>query len=269
MIKDISTARELTERIKKHLLSEGVEWQKSFSDGFTLGDPATAVRGIAVTFKPTMSVLKQAAARGLNFVISHEATFWEAFDPPYVMTADPTRQAKIAFAQENGLVVWRLHDHMHRMQPEPIFTELIRKLEWMPYFQWEQGIHRIEIPQIRLDELAIHVQTNLETSNVSVIGDPAMPVRTVGFGVHTLSTVLPALHASDVAIVGETAEYDTYEYVRDAIALGHKKGLIRIAHERLEAWGVAGFADWLRPVTPGIRLESLLTGDPFTVPRRI
>nr|ACL11853.1 hypothetical protein [Arthrobacter globiformis] len=176
------------------------------------------------------------------------------------------RRAKSHFVRDNDLVVWRLHDHMHRMSPEPVFSELLRVLGWSSSVTPEHGVHRLEIPPTRLDALAAQLQRDMRTQNVSVVGDPALLVRTVGFGAHGLSTVLPALHASDVAIVGETAEYDTYEYVRDAVALGLPKGLIRIAHERAEAWGVAGFADWVRVLAGDLRVESIETGDPFTVP---
>jgi putative NIF3 family GTP cyclohydrolase 1 type 2 len=263
---DLITARQLAESITAALAAEGVEWQKSNADGFTLGDPEVEVRGIAVTFKPTMHVLADAAARGLNVIVSHEGTFWDGFDSPFLLNDDPVRQRKIEFARENGLVVWRLHDHMHRMHPEPIFTFLLRQLGWEEHFGGLGAMHHFEIPETSLAELAVHLQQRLETDNVSVVGDLEMRVRSVGFGAHGLSTVLPALHLSDVAIVGETAEFDTYEYVRDAVALGQPKGLIRIAHERLEEWGVAGFGEWLRTVAPGIRIEAIDTGDPFIVP---
>lgn len=257
------TAQLLAERIREQLHTDGVTWEMSFADGFSMGDPEVQVRGVAATFKPTLGVLKQAAAKGLNVVISHEAAFWYGFDRLNVMPDDPTRRAKVEFVRANDMAVWRVHDHMHRRRPEPIFAGLLRKLDWTPYFSGR--LDRLEIPATRLDELAEYLQDKLETRNVSVVGNPAMTVRSVGFGIHVLSTVLPALRASDVAIVGETAEYDTYEYMRDAVALGHDKGLIRIAHERLEEWGVADFPPWLRRLTDGLPVEWLSNGDPFTV----
>lgn len=263
-----TTAQQLSERIKDQLAAEGVLWQPSHSDGFTLGDPSTIATGVAVTFKPTMHVLREAAERGLNIVISHEAAFWDGFDAPQFMADDPIRHAKTAFVHAHDMAVWRLHDHMHRMAPEPIFTELIEKVGWSSFFTADQGLHHLKIPELRLDELAAHLQSTLETRNISVVGDPAMLVRSVGFGIHVLSTLLPALRLSDVVIVGETAEYDAYEYMRDAVALGQPKGLIRIAHERLEEWGVARFADWMRPLAKGLPVEWISTGDPFNVPLR-
>ncbi|WP_426323529.1 Nif3-like dinuclear metal center hexameric protein [Microbacterium sp. E-13] len=266
MSADLVSARDISERIKAKLRSEGIEWQRSNADGFTLGDPDARVRGIAVTFKPTMSVLAEAVARGTNLLISHEATFWDGFDSPQLLSDDPIRRQKIAFARDHDLVVWRMHDHMHRIDPEPIFDQLIRRLGWASSFAGLQDLHRLEIDGTTLEALATHIQDRLDTANVSVVGDPSMVVRSVGFGVHGLSTVLPALNQADVAIVGETGEYDTYEYVRDAVALGQRRALIRIAHQRLEEWGVAGFAEWLRPLVPGLPLDTIDAGDPFIVP---
>jgi hypothetical protein len=74
------------------------------------------------------------------------------------------------------------------------------------------------------------------------------------------------LHNYDVALVGETPEHDSFEYVRDAVALGEKKGLVMISHEGLEEWGMEDFAGWLKPIVPELPVEWVPTGDPFEVP---
>ena len=46
-------------------------------NGFTFGDPETAVRGIAVTWMPTAEALREAAGRGLNLlVVSSRRWLW-------------------------------------------------------------------------------------------------------------------------------------------------------------------------------------------------
>ena len=224
------TALEVVERIKAKLATEGVPWSRSHFDGFHLGDPATALTGIAVTFQPGLDVLKRAAAKQKNFVICHESTFWDGFDPPQVMKDDPVHEAKIEFARENKLVVWRIHDHWHRRKPDPIFMGLARKLEWTSFYDLTTQPHHYSIPESTLEEVARHIQTKLNTLNVVAVGDRNLRVTTVGDCIHILSTVLPALHNFDVALVGETPEHDSFEYVRDAVALGEKKALIMISH---------------------------------------
>jgi putative NIF3 family GTP cyclohydrolase 1 type 2 len=261
----VATAQSIIDRVRAQLASDGVEWQRSNVDGFRVGDPAISVAGIAVTFQPTLAVLQQALQRGLNLVISHEAAFWEGFDAPQIMPDDPLRLAKEAFVLENDMAIWRIHDHLHRMTPEPVFTALLRKLGWTPV-PGSGPLPTVRVPEMRLDDLAQHLREALETDDITVVGDPSMPVQTIGSGAHILSSVLPALHSCDVAIAGETSEFDTFEYVRDANALGIPKAVIRISHERLEEWGMADFTEWLRPVVAELPVEWIPTGNPFIVP---
>jgi putative NIF3 family GTP cyclohydrolase 1 type 2 len=261
------SAVEVVERIKGKLAAEGVAWRPSHFDGFHLGSPETSVEGIAATFEPTLEVLQRAAARGKNFVICHESTFWDGFDPPQLMVNDPVHQMKIDFAQQNNMAVWRIHDHWHRRRPDPIFMGLARQLEWADDYDLTTRPHHFNIPQMSLEQVARHVQVKLETQNVIVVGERDLPVQTVGDCVHVLATVLPALHCCDVALVGETPEHDSFEYLRDAMALGDKKGLIMISHERLEEWGMRDFVSWVKPLVPELPVEWISTGDAFQVPK--
>jgi putative NIF3 family GTP cyclohydrolase 1 type 2 len=260
------TASQVVERIKKKSAEQGVVWGPSSFDGFHLGDPDTVVTGVATCFQSSFSVLRRAAAAKRNFVISHESTFWDGFDPVEVMLQDPVCQAKIQFAERNKMVVWRIHDHLHRRRPEPIFTALATKLGWSSYYVPDSRPRQYTIPEMTIEEVARHIQNRLGTQNVVVVGDRNLRVRTIGDCVHVLSTVLPAMRSCDVALVGETAQYDTFEYVRDAVTLGLKKGLIMISHEGLEEWGMQEYVDWLRPIVPEVPIAWISSGDPFRVP---
>jgi putative NIF3 family GTP cyclohydrolase 1 type 2 len=260
------TATDVVERIKKKLAAEGVAWGPSAFDKFHLGDPNTTVAGIAVTFEPTFDVLKRALAAKKNFVISHESTFWDGFDPVEVMLGDAVCQAKIRFAEQNRMAVWRIHDHWHRRRPDPIFVGLARKLEWTSYYSTDSRPRHYEIPEMSLEGVARYIQAKLGTRNVVVVGDPGLRVKTIGDCAHILSSVLPALRTCDVALVGETPEYATFEYLRDAMSLGMKKGVVMISHEGLEEWGMQTFAEWLKPAVPELSVEWINSGDPFEVP---
>ena len=67
-------------------LAHWVDWDKSV-DQFMHGDPDVDVKGIAVTWLATNAILRQAAAKGCNFVISHEGAFY----PHYVGTPSGDR----------------------------------------------------------------------------------------------------------------------------------------------------------------------------------
>ncbi|MGO9261511.1 MAG: Nif3-like dinuclear metal center hexameric protein [Bryobacteraceae bacterium] len=263
---DPLTAAQIVDRIKGKLAAEGVVWGPSNFDRFHLGDPNIPVIGIATTFQPTLRVLQRALAAKKNFVVAHESTFWDGFDPVEAFLQDPICQAKMRFAEQNHMAVWRIHDHWHRRKPDPIFVGLARKLEWAEYYKFEERPRHYEIPEMSLEEVARHIQQNLGTQNVVVVGDRHLRVRTIGDCAHILSSVLPALRTCDVALVGETPQHDTFEYLRDAMSLGMKKGVVMISHEGLEEWGMQACADWLKPLLPGLPVEWIATGDPFQVP---
>jgi putative NIF3 family GTP cyclohydrolase 1 type 2 len=260
------TAAHVVERIKKKLAEEGVIWGPSAFDKFHLGSPEIVVTGIATTFQSTFDVLQRSLSAKKNLVITHESTFWDGFDPVEVMLQDPVCQAKIRFTEQNHMAVFRIHDHWHRRRPDPIFTGLAGKLGWSSYYSVDVRPRRYQIPEMSLEEVARHIQRQLGTKNVVVVGDPAMRVNTIGDCAHVLSSVLPALSECDVALVGETPQHDTFEYVRDAVSLGLKKGVVMISHRGLEEWGMEICADWLRPLVPEVPIEWISSQDPFEIP---
>ena len=241
-------------------------WRASNFDGFKTGDPNVTLTGIATCFQPTFSVLRRAAASGKNFVVSHECAFWDGFDPIEVVKDDPVAQAKMRFAAEHKMAVWRIHDHWHARTPDPISLGMAEKLGWADRYSWERPRH-YTIPEMSLEELARYVQEKLETRNVVAVGDPKLRVKTVGDQAHILSAVLPGLRLCDAVIIGETPQHDTFEYLRDAVALGMNKGILMISHERLGRVGAwRRSRDGSGPAVPEVPVEWVSSGDPFVIP---
>jgi hypothetical protein len=73
------TAREVVAQIQQQI---GLPWNRETVDTFKAGNPDSPVRGIAVTMMATLDVLESASAKGLNFVITHEPTFYSHLDTP-------------------------------------------------------------------------------------------------------------------------------------------------------------------------------------------
>jgi len=110
------TARQLVAEIQKQV---GVEWQKDTVDTFKAGNPDTPVTGVAVTMMATMDVLQRASAKGLNFIITHEPTFYAHLDTPEgVPQDDQLHQGKYHRHQHQGgrteeLAHFALDDSQH------------------------------------------------------------------------------------------------------------------------------------------------------------
>jgi putative NIF3 family GTP cyclohydrolase 1 type 2 len=258
--KSTLTAGEILARIKSSL---GVPWNpSSYRDTFKAGGPDTVVTGISSTFMASLSVMQRSAKAGLNLIVTHEPTYWSDRDSIDVLQNDPLYKLKRDYAREHNLAVLRLHDHWHARVPDGIFTGWVKRLGWVQY-QTGEGLKRWTLPPTTLGELAKYVAKVLETRSVRVIGDPNLRVATVGRGSHALSGNMDVLPEVDCLLVSEAREYDSYEYVRDTIAAGAKKGAIFISHEAGEEAGMDEFAQWIKPIVPELPVQFVPTRDDF------
>lgn len=270
------TAGEVIDRVKKKLAENGVTFQDrpagrggapgmSTVDTYKLGDPATPVTGVATCWMSTFEVLRKAAARKLNLIITHEPTFWNHLDETQAVQEDPVYHAKRAFAERNRMVLWRFHDHWHRLSPDPIFAALTRQLGWQLSGGGRGAVY--VLPPTTLAAAARQVQERLGTRAVRIVGDPEQKISRVAMSAHTLSSCLAAMGNADAILMGEPREFDTFEYFRDARALGMPRGIIGISHDRLEEWGMREpCADWVRAVVPEVPVEPIAVEDWFWVP---
>jgi putative NIF3 family GTP cyclohydrolase 1 type 2 len=210
-------------------------------------------------------VIQRTIELGANLIVTHEPTFYGHLDDTGWLADDPVFRAKRALLDDNGIVVWRFHDHWHARQPDGVLTAVIEQLGWSgdvipsaPNF--------VRIPTVTLAELCEHVRVSLGVEALRVIGDPAQPCSSVGVligapGGQSQMSVLPYV---DVLIAGEVAEWETTEYVRDAIAQGTPKALIVAGHEPTEEPGMASFVEWVSPMFPGLPITHVPSGNPFT-----
>ncbi|HTT22731.1 MAG TPA: Nif3-like dinuclear metal center hexameric protein [Candidatus Sulfotelmatobacter sp.] len=258
------TARELVAEIQKQV---GVEWKKDTVDTFKAGNPDAPVTGVAVTMMATMDVLQRAAAKGLNFVITHEPTFYAHLDKPGgVPEDDPIWAEKRAFIEKHGLVVWRFHDHWHMREPDGIEAGNVHALG-CEKFQRPDNQYLFVIPETTVRELAKQVAEKLGSSVVRVVGDPEMKVTKVGFspGAAGSQREIHALEQDDVQVlmVGETREWETVEYAADAVSQGRSKALIVIGHIASEQLGMEECARWLKTFVKEVPVEFVPAKQPF------
>ncbi len=259
-------ANELVEKIKANLTCE---WSEETVDTYKGGDGSIAVTGIATTFLATLDVLKQAKAKGLNFIITHEPTFYDHKDNPLRHGNDPIVTAKQQFIEENGLVVWRFHDHWHRTSPDGIYKGMVAKLG-MENYSRDGSQFYFDIPKTTLKSLSESLKENFTKSTIRVVGDLDMEVTEIGLvlGAAGSNTQIKSLQKGDVQVViaGEVPEWETVEYIRDATSLGMKKGLILLGHANSEEAGMDYCADWLKTFISEVPVEFIPSGDPFWSP---
>ena len=264
------TAREVIARIQEHV---GIPWTQETVDTFKAGNPVTEVKGIAVTMMATLDVLQRAAAAGQNLIITHEPTFYNHLDRPDELEQkenDPVLAAKRAFIQEHGLVIWRFHDHWHRRKPDGIEAGMAHELRWEKV-QDSSNQYLFAIPQTDLEHLAADLKSLLKIRIVRVVGDPKLKVKKValvpgasGFGKETR-----ALEISDVQVLitGEPREWETVEYVADAVTEGQPKALIILGHIPSEQAGMEECVRWLRTFVNEVPIAFVPAREPFWAPK--
>jgi putative NIF3 family GTP cyclohydrolase 1 type 2 len=236
-------------------------------DVFKCGDPSHEVTAIVTTFLATYAVIEKTIALGANLIIAHEPVFYNHIDNVEWLQDDPIYLAKRRLLDEHGITVWRFHDYWHMHQPDGITTGTLRDLGWLNYAGNEQ-IEVLNFDGKPLNDLVNDIKAKLGVTHVRMVGDTAMLCKRVGLmlGAYGGSNHIAFMRQADLdtLIVGETNEWDTTEYVRDAINLGQPKALVVIGHEKSEEAGMKYLVEWLQPRLPGVSITHVPSGDPFT-----
>ena len=262
------TAQQIIDQIKANL---GIPWRSETVDTFKAGDPATPVTGIATTMMATLDVLKRASASGKNLVITHEPTFYGHQDQTadFEKEHDTVWAEKEAFIKEHHMVVWRFHDHWHRRTPDGIQAGMTRALGWHQ-FESETSPHLFVMPETTVKALAAQMKDRLGIRVLRVVGDPEMKVTQVamipgasGFPMHR-----QALQRKEVQVlvIGEVPEWETIEYVTDAVSEGKHKALILLGHIPSEQAGMEDCAAWLKTFIKSVPIDFVPTAEPFWQP---
>ncbi|MBN1398805.1 MAG: Nif3-like dinuclear metal center hexameric protein [Bacteroidetes bacterium] len=262
------TAVQIIDKIKQNT---GVPWREPTVDVFKAGDSTAAVTGIAVTMMATLDVLKQAAAKGHNLIITHETPFYSHFNPDVPMETyhDPVYEAKQAFIKEHKLVLWQFHDNIHAMKPDGILTGMVYTLGWK-YYRDRKNELVFHLPPTTLKDMAKELKEKLGISAMRVIGDPDASLTTVGlapgFGGFARNRELFQQNGVEVLIIGEAHEWEMGEYAADAVTAGMKKGMIILGHIPSEQAGMEESVRWLKKFITNVPIEFIPAKEPFWVP---
>jgi putative NIF3 family GTP cyclohydrolase 1 type 2 len=235
-------------------------------DTVKVGDPSQPVTGIVTTFLASCEVIDRAAELGANLIITHEPTFYGHLDHVDWLEGDDVYRHKRELLGQNGIVVWRCHDALHRHEPDGVIAGVLDDLGWEEYARPDNP-RVCEIPPITLSELAGLFKVRLGTTRVQAIGDPDRRYRTVGLMVGAAGGEAQIRFFQEtnveVLVVGELAEWETPEYVRDASHAGMKRAVLIVGHAASEEPGMRWLADWLRPRLPGVTVSHVPLRDAF------
>jgi putative NIF3 family GTP cyclohydrolase 1 type 2 len=216
-----------------------------------------------------MDVLKHAADANCNFVITHEPTFYGHNDDASRLGEDGVVAAKLAFIKKHNLVVWRFHDHWHRHQPDGVVQGMVEALGLGKQRRADEK-NLFDVPEATVREFAAALKKRLGARVVRVVGDPEMKFTKVALVVGAPGGLrqMNALQRDDVEVLlaGESPEWETTEYVRDAMQQGRRKAVVFLGHTNSEEAGMKHCAAWLKGFVADVPIKFIPAGDPFWTP---
>jgi putative NIF3 family GTP cyclohydrolase 1 type 2 len=247
-------ARDFLEHCRR--VAHWVNWDKTV-DTFMAGDPDAEVRGIATTWLATNARLREAAQRGLNFVIAHEGAFYQT----YVASELGQRHhaEKRALIEQLGLTLVRCHDTWDRMPDAGIPDAWADWLGFPTEPRPVESFYKVCLVEGRsLGQLAREVLGKvrpLGQDRVEVMGDFDRPVHrmAVGTGAATRIDAMAATGA-DVLLVSDdgihTTDSGLWSWDLDI-------PILVVSHATSELPGMMAMVDYLRKQFPGVPVEYL------------
>ena len=147
---------------------------------------------------------------------------------------------------------------------------VLHALGWENYYNPEARVVKLTAP-VSLEALAADVQKKLGAKVLRVVGDKQMKVTTIamqpgagGPAGHRRALQRPEV---EVLLIGEVPEWETIEYVNDAVAEGKRKALLLVGHIPSEQPGMENCAVWLKTFIKGVPVGFVATIEPFWTPR--
>ncbi|MEN6304183.1 MAG: Nif3-like dinuclear metal center hexameric protein [Armatimonadia bacterium] len=255
------TAREIEQIVLEIApLENGIEGDPN---GLLYGDPDQEITGLAVTWTTTVKVLRQAAASGLNFVLSHEHPFF-ASSPSSWFATYPTEErphniARRKAADDHKLVICRCHSNWDGTAGQGVADSIANQLEFGDPIHESHFVRVYEIPRQTLAELAQWAKLRLGLPIVRIAGDLARTVEKVGIAYGGLAQRYDyvdefLMNGADAVIVGEAIDYS----IRAAIDAGI--GFIETSHVGSENPGMRNFARLLQERLPNLPVEFIDAG---------
>ncbi len=235
-------------------------------DTIKSGSDDQVVTGVVTTMFATVKVIEEAAALNANFIIAHEPTFYNHTDDINWVENNQVVRQKQELLQKHRITVWRFHDYWHRMKPDGILHGVLLKTGWLQYASPEDV--NFQIPATTLGKVADHLKKTLGIPHLRVVGNLSASCSQVTLlpgaagGQRQVGSVESS--GTDLLIVGESSEWETPEYIRDAQRFGKPISMIILGHCLSEEPGMEWLVQWLQPKVPDLKITHVPSGEAFT-----
>lgn len=249
-------------------------------DQILYGDPTQKCTGIVTTCYASVEVIRRAGEQGFNFLIVHEALFWNHGDRTDWLGDNTAFLLKKALLDHYHICVWRMHDHIHAGlrtdygYRDGIFGGLSAMLGWEPY---ELAPHArmpqdFLLPETSVDQMARNLNNKFHLKGLRFIGNPDCRIRRIHLPMHILghssdNDLIARINQEDIhcLLTLELVDFTVCEYIRDAAMLGENRCIFALGHFNLEEIGMEFYAGYLRrQLDEAIPVAFLQSGDAYS-----
>lgn len=227
--------------------------------------------GIVTTTWANIDVIKETIKKGANLIISHEALFWNHGDHTDWLeeTANETFKLKKKLLEDNQIVVWRDHDHIHfggipvgKRYFDGIFYGFAQEMGWDKYAtggdEKDENYLRSKyreytLPKTTVKNVAAKLMSVGRLNGCKIYGNPDTIVSKVLLPTHNLGdandliTKIDQEHF-DLVLGLEVIDFTLSEYIKDSNMLGLNKTLLTVGHFNLEEFGVRYMKTYLSSI---------------------
>jgi putative NIF3 family GTP cyclohydrolase 1 type 2 len=235
-------------------------------DTLKSGSRDQIVTGIVTTMFATLTVIRKAIELKANFIIAHEPTFYNHLDETDWLKNDPVYQFKSDLLTEHGIAVWRNHDYVHRLQIDGVQAGVVNELGWNEYYQQNAVLN---LPETTLGGLINHIKVKMGVPALRYVGNLDQKASKILLlpgaigGRRQIELIMK--EKPDVLICGESPEWETPEYVRNANEMGEKLALIVIGHSASEEGGSEFMKSWIEENIPGMPVTHFASGNSLKI----
>jgi putative NIF3 family GTP cyclohydrolase 1 type 2 len=261
--KKIKTPEDVVNLIKTKITCK---WSEKTVDTFKSGDQKSDLKGIAVCMFADMYVLREAVKKGCNMVITHEPAFYNHLDDTKEFASDPVYLEKKKYIDENKLVIFRFHDHIHTTEPDGISAGMINKMG-IRQFSVNGSLNYFILPEKTVGSFAGEMKQKFGLEHIRIVGNPEMKFTKLAFmaGAPGGQNHVKMLRKKDVEVVigGEAPEWETYMYAKDAASLGMNKAVIFLGHIKSEEAGMQYCGEWLKSFIKNVPIHFIPNMDNY------
>lgn len=236
-------------------------------DAIVFGDENTQVKGIGVTWSPTVKVLNEAVSHNLNFIITHEFLFWGHSETIWfnsekdIMKKKPNALRR-QILEKNQITVYNTHKNWDAAPGWGMCDAFPEMLGFEKEINRGRFIRVHEIEPVKVKHLADIVKEKMKIPVVRVAGDTERKVSRIATVVGGLGQIYgigeePYNLGADVVVFGEAVDY--------AIRCCIENGMVAIetSHILSENPGVKNLAMKLKEKFSEIKVIFIDAGYPY------